>query len=78
MQEIQQEKNERMQRENEIETSMHTIKNMVMEALYQKIESTKALVRALVNEEAAERAKNDDELLRFMKEGLNNLDRTLR
>ncbi|EAR91638.1 hypothetical protein TTHERM_00393070 (macronuclear) [Tetrahymena thermophila SB210] len=78
MEEIQQEKNERIRRENEIETSMHNIKNMILEALHQKVESAKALARALVTEEAAERAKNDEEILRVMKESIDTLDRTLR
>ena len=76
--EIQQEKNERIRRESEIETSMHNIKNMLLEALHQKVESAKALARALVTEEAAERAKNDEEILKFMKDGLDALDRTLK
>jgi len=36
------------------------------------------LARALVNEEAAERAKNDEELLKIFNESLESLDRNLR
>lgn len=42
------------------------------------MESAKALTRALVTEEAAERAKNDEEILKLMKNTIDTLDRTLR
>lgn len=51
---------------------------MILEALHQKMESAKALARALVTEEAAERAKNDEEILRVMKDSIDTLNRNLR
>lgn len=57
---------------------MHNIKNMILEALHQKIETANSLARALVKEEAAERAKNDEEIVNYMKDALLNLEKELR
>lgn len=41
---------------------------MLLENIQQKVESAKSLARALVNEEAAERAKAVEELLKYTRE----------
>ena len=59
------------------EQIIDTNKRMTLEAVSQTNESTRALCRALINEESAKREKSLDDLLKLMKQTLDALEKLL-
>mmetsp|Transcript_29720 Transcript_29720/g.27202 ORF Transcript_29720/g.27202 Transcript_29720/m.27202 type:complete len:389 (-) Transcript_29720:1614-2780(-) len=68
----------RQEKDKEISNLLESVKKMLLETIKTKIESTQALARALVNEEAAERQKAFEYLLRTFKQKIEALEEFLK
>lgn len=75
---LEEERKVRGEKDTEQVKQLLSVKTMLMETINTKIESTQALARALVNEEAAERAKADEHLLKTLQQRIKALDESLR
>lgn len=68
----------RAEKDTEQANMLQSTKIMLMETIKTRIESTQALARALVNEEAAERAKADEQLMKTLQQQIKSVDEALR
>lgn len=75
---IAEERNVRAEKDTEILKQVGSVKNMLVETIKTKIESTQALARALVNEEAAERARALEHLLLTLNTRIKAVESSLR
>ena len=75
---LEEERKIRAEKDSEQVRQLQTVKVMLLETINTKIESTQALARALVNEEAAERAKEDENILKTLQQQIKALDESLR
>lgn len=75
---IEEERKIRSEEDSEILKQVNTVKNMLLETIHTKIESTQALARALVSEEAAERARAIDHVLKTLNARINSVEESLK
>ena len=74
---MQDEVRNRKESDNEIKVVLETSKRMLLESINQKTESVKALTKALINEETAERARNFEQIHKFVNNKQNEFQKKI-
>ncbi|KAL4465894.1 hypothetical protein ABPG74_004131 [Tetrahymena malaccensis] len=78
MQSIEEETGQRKDSLQKLETNIQNNKNMLLHTLEQKVESNKALTRALIQSEQVERQKQHEDSMKILKLSLENSENNLK